>query len=139
MPAIEGRKKGFWLMQLFWAVVIAAIAYAYLSDEGFVYTLIAAFTIGIFQLCGAFVYLGYVGMLAGYNTMSPEEQSKYDMVKMSSFLGIFWVMTAFISFSASFIAMITVGETAAFAVLMILLLAPLFISVFCVNTKKFKK
>ncbi|MCL2890263.1 MAG: DUF3784 domain-containing protein [Methanomassiliicoccaceae archaeon] len=139
MPVIEGREKGFRLMQLFWVVVIAAAVYAYLSDHGLVDVLGFAFMAGVLQLCGSFVYRGHVGMLAGYNTMSPEEQDKYDMVKMSSFLGICWVTASFVSYTASVIALYTIGWGAAFALLMILFLAPVFFSVFYVNTKKFKK
>ena len=139
MPVIEGREKGFRLMQLFWMVVAAAAVHAYLSDHGLIEVLSYALTAGILLLCGSFVYRGHVGMLAGYNTMSPEEQNKYDMVKMSSFLGICWVTASFISFTGAVIALYTIGGGAAFAVLMILFLAPVFFSVFYVNTKKFKK
>jgi len=138
MPVIEGRRKGFRLMQLFWVFVAAVAAYAYLTDLGLIYVSIAAFTAGIIQLCGSFVYRGHVGMLAGYNTMSPAEQNKYDMEKMSSFLGICWVTAAFVSFTASVIALYTIGEVG-FAVLLFLLLTPVFFSVFYINAKKFKK
>jgi len=128
-------------MQSFWILVIATIAYTYFSGESIIEIIfLSAFLIcaGMLQLAGSFVYLGHTEMLAGWNTMTFEKRSKYDYEKMTSFLGISWVVTAFVSFSASFVLLVTMDYMDAFVVFFVLYLALLLLSVICVNTKRFK-
>ena len=135
---IEERKKGFIIMQSFWAMAVA-ITCAYIFEEEGTFLLVFMLIIGVQQLIGSFVYLGYTGLLAGFNTMAPDEIGKYNMKKISSFIGISFVLMAFITFLISFLILITVSDKEAFAVLFILFFSSTLFCAFYSSTKRFKK
>ena len=135
---IEGRKKGFIIMQSFWAVAVA-VTYIYIFEEAGTFLLIFMLMTGVQQLIGSFVYLGYTGLLAGFNTMTPDEIGKYNMKKVSSFIGISVVSMAFITFLISFLVLITIGDKEAFSVLFILFFSSTLFCAFYSSAKRFKK
>jgi hypothetical protein len=135
---IEGRKKGFAVMQSFWIMAIAAV-YAYATEEIGTFLLVLMFMTGILQLIGSFVYLGYTGILAGFNTMTQSEMKKYDMEKVSSFLGISSVSIAFVLFLISFFILTTVGGEEAFAVLFVLFISFVLLLAVYPSAKRFRR
>jgi|GEM_PF-1222279 len=136
--SIQERKKGFLLMQSFWILAIIASCVSFLA-VGDTMPFIALFTAGIIHLIGSFVYLGYTDILAGFNTMSPDEIEKYDMERISAFFGISFVLTSFISFFGSFIVLILAGDREAVGFLITILLVSIFFCSIYVSTDKFKK
>ena len=138
IPYIEGRKNGALLMMLIWLTVPAVCVVYFGMYEFDAFILITVLMSAMYILIGAFVYLGYTGMLAGINTMSPEELKKYDLNKISSYTGKVFAVMAYAAFFATLAALMLFGSTAAFAALFIVGLGMPIYLVIRLNGKEFK-
>ena len=140
---IESRRKGALTMGAMWsAVPVSFCAYILMANPsypGIVVLGMALFTSLIFLPIGVFVYLGRVGILAGFNTMSPSEIKEYNMEKISLFMGISFTLTAFISFFATLVALLLVADagTAAGVFLLVIMVMVFSISIYA-SGKRFK-
>ena len=135
---IENRKKGATVMCASW-VAIVIISTIYFILTGFDATLvIVLLTDTIMVVIGIPVYMGHIGILAGFNTMSEKELAEYNIPKITSFVGIFFVLTALVSFLATFIAFVISGPHDAFAVFFIVFLVMLLFTAIFPSSKRFK-
>lgn len=95
---IKGRGKNALIMSIVW-IIIPIITAAYIlsgrmGNEMIILMLISA----MFHFLGVIVYTGSYEAVAGFNTMSDEEIRGYDMKKLTSFLGISWVIGSYVYF-----------------------------------------
>jgi hypothetical protein len=135
---IQGREKGFRLIcSLALAIVILTLVYTVAVEfSGFLFILLFMSVLTI--LLGAVVYLGHVGILAGFNTMSEKELKEFDMDKVTFFVGWGFAMTGLIPFFAALFAMFLIDGGASFAVFFLLFIIMLFFVAFYPASKKFK-
>ncbi|MCL2146145.1 MAG: DUF3784 domain-containing protein [Methanomassiliicoccaceae archaeon] len=85
-------------MGLLWAAVIAAVMLCIPEDDwGMMVWLWPLFS-SIVMVCGIGVYLGGYMLLAGFNTMSKDERSAFDMEKVTSFTGASLVLLSYVFF-----------------------------------------
>jgi len=135
---IQGREKGSKIICLL-AVVIVITASAYMIAEGFdTFILIITLVCMLMIFVGAIVYLGHVGILAGFNTMSEKELKEFNMEKVTSFAGWGLVAAGFIPFFTAFFTMILVDEGTSFAVFFLLFVIMILFIAFYPASKKFK-
>jgi len=132
----ENRRKGFYLMHSFWLMAAAIVCIQFLTGGDIVFLLGAVFMTGIFQLIGAFIYLGHVGIFGNFSFMTSDELRGWDLKKFSSFLGMSFVLIAFVSLLASFLALITIGDKNAFAALVVLGIIPFLVCSFYASLAK---
>lgn len=95
---IKGRGKNALIMSIVW-IIVPIITAVYISsgrvgNEMIILMLMCA----MFHFLGVIVYTGSYEAMAGFNTMSKEEIKEYDMEKVTSFLGISWVLGSYIFF-----------------------------------------
>jgi len=126
------------LMLLIWLTVPAA-AVVYFEMHGSDMLLVTALLMSaMYILIGAVIYLGYTGILAGINTMSPKQLERYDLNKISSYTGKIFAVMAYSTFFATLAALILFGTAAAFAALFVIsLVMPIYL-VIRLNGKEFK-
>ena len=139
----ETRKKKIRMMCALWSIIpVAFCIYALVSDSpNGIVALIAVMCIcGLLMLMGVFVYLGYTGLLAGFNTMTPDELNRYDMEKVSEFMGLSIIVSTFIAFfSAVAVLMITDNAaTASITSILILTVVILFSAFYVGFGERFK-
>lgn len=140
---IEGRKKRASAMCIVWmSVPLVFCSYVVMAspsgDGGIVLAAIMCAS-ALLLAIGAAVYLGFTGLLAGFNTMSPDELEMYDMKKVSLFMGSSFVIMAFVLFFGAFLAYLLSGTGEAIAVFCVTIVAGvIFISVY-VSGKRFRK
>ena len=135
---IQGREEGFRVMCLLW-IVITIIAFFYSWTKGLqLYFILALSVSSLMILFGALVYLGHIGFLAGFNTMSEKELKEYDMNKVTSFVGISFAATGLVSFFTAFFTLYLFSEPLSFAIFAVVFMAMTFFSAFYPASKKFK-
>ena len=89
-------------MGLLWAVVMAAALFFFDLGADGTYLLICLFTSMFMLVLGLVVYMGGAMLLAGYNTMSKEQQAKYNIDEITSFMGMFMTIISIIAFFMMF-------------------------------------
>ena len=89
-------------MGLLWAVVMVAVLYFFDFDLDRSYYLICLFTSMFMLVLGLVVYMGGAMLLAGYNTMSKEQQARYNIDEITSFMGMFMTIISIIAFFMMF-------------------------------------
>lgn len=95
---IKGRGKNALIMSVVW-IIIPVITAVYISsgpmdNELMILMLMCA----MFHFLGVILYTGSYENFAGFNTMSKKEIEEYDIEKITSFLGISWVLGSYIFF-----------------------------------------
>ncbi len=95
---IKGRGKNALIMSIVW-IIVPIITAVYISsgrvgNEMIILMLMCA----MFHFLGVILYTGSYEGFAGFNTMSKEEIKEYDLEKVTSFLGISWVLGSYIFF-----------------------------------------
>lgn len=95
---IKGRGKNALIMSTVWIIVPAITAVYILSGRMDNELIILMLMCAIFHFLGVIVYTGSYEAMAGFNTMSDEEIKEYDIEKLTSFLGISWVLGSYIFF-----------------------------------------
>ena len=133
---IEGRRKGALIMGLMW-IAVAAVVMLYLPKEDvdammWIWLLSSL----IVMVCGIVVYLGFYMLIAGVNTMTANERSRYDMDKITSFMGISLVLTSLIFYLAWPLSVLY--GFLMFGVMIALFIAAVLFMVIYLNTKRFK-
>ncbi len=95
---IKGRGKNALIMSIVW-IIVPVITAVYISSgrigNGLIILMLMC---AMFHFLGIIVYTGSYEAMAGFNTMSDEEIKEYDMEKMTSFLGISWVLGSYTFF-----------------------------------------
>ena len=136
--AIEGRKKGAGMMFLIWCTApVSFLAYsaAHATD---VFLVAVLLTSALIMGAGIAVYIGHVDLLAGFNTMDPKERAKYNIEKLSSFMGIWLVLMSFVMFFTAFIASIFMSELAAVMIFTAVIIVMAFFAVIHANGNNFR-
>ncbi|MCL2712869.1 MAG: DUF3784 domain-containing protein [Methanomassiliicoccaceae archaeon] len=134
---IKGRKKGAGMMFLLWcAAPVTFLAYS-IEHETEMFFLITLLTSALIMAAGIAIYLGHVNLLAGFNTMDPKERAKYNVEKLSSFMGIWLVLMAFVMFFTTFAASVFMSEFAVVIVFTAVITVMTFFAVIYANGKKF--
>ena len=135
---IQGRKKGFRLICLLaLAVVIITLVYT-VAMEFSAFLFILLFISVLTILLGAFVYLGHVGILAGFNTMSEKELKEFNMQKVTSFVGIAFAATGLASFFTAFFTLYFFNGGLSFAMFIVVFMVMTLFTAFYPASKKFK-
>ena len=91
------RWIGALAMGLLWAVA-TGISYYILCDKLNTFGLwMMLFSSLLMVVFGLTVYLGGIMVLAGFNTMTEQERSQYNIEEVTSFVGILLVLLSYIS------------------------------------------
>ncbi|MCL1811037.1 MAG: DUF3784 domain-containing protein [Methanomassiliicoccaceae archaeon] len=95
---IKERWRDALVLSLLWAG-ITAILFCLLRDShsDSMLWMSLLFSLLLMSL-GLVVYLGGAVLLAGFNTMTEEERSRYNMKEVTSFMGIFLILLSFVTF-----------------------------------------
>ena len=119
---IKGRGKNALIISIVW-IIIPIITAAYIlsgriGNEMIILMLISA----MFHFLGVIVYTGSYEAVAGFNTMSDEEIRGYDMKKLTSFLGISWVIGSYVYFFTLMVCLevTNIGNSIVYSILIIL-------------------
>ncbi|MDR1404026.1 MAG: DUF3784 domain-containing protein [Candidatus Methanoplasma sp.] len=139
---IEERKRETLVMCIAWmSVPIVFAVYVVTADLSYNGTVILSLMVCsscLLMAIGVLVYLGFTGLLAGFNTMSPDELRRYNMKKVSSFMGLAFVILAFVLFFGALPVYSLSGGEGAIAVFFVTLLGGvMFISAY-MSGKRFK-
>lgn len=95
---IKGRGRNALIMSIVW-IIVPIITAVYISSGRMGNELIIIMLIGaMIHFLGVIVYTGSYGAMAGFNTMSNEEIKEYNMEKITSFLGILFVIGSYMYF-----------------------------------------
>ena len=94
---IEERWKGALALSLLWVALMAVTLFFFdlVPKVSWLLTLFIPLLIMVF---GLIIYLGGYVLITGVNTMTKEERSRYDMNKITSFMGIFLILLSYIGF-----------------------------------------
>ncbi|MDR1405447.1 MAG: DUF3784 domain-containing protein [Candidatus Methanoplasma sp.] len=93
---VEGRLRGALIMGVSWATASVA-SFCFLLDKQVTLVFCAFLTLSLIVVAiGISVYLGTTKLLAGFNTMSECEMSKYNVANITSFMGVFLVAVSYI-------------------------------------------
>lgn len=113
---IEGRGKKAAIISLVWMIVPLIVAIgineSLLDETWIILTIVCC----IPHFLGAIIYTGSYEAFAGFNTSNEEELKEYDLVKMTSFLGLSWIAASYL-----FFAILLVGSIASWPILYTLL------------------
>ena len=139
----ETKKKKIRMMCALWGVVpavfcIYVFAVGSPNDGAAALFIAVMFISGIFMAWGAFIYLGHIGLLAGFNTMAPEELEKYDTEKVSAFMGMSLMVAAFALLFSSAVILLTINDVATIAVSFLIIALMVLFSAFYVFGERFK-
>lgn len=118
---IKGRGRNALIMSIVW-VIVPVITAVYISLGYAGNDLIVLVLVGVlFHFFGVILYTGSYENFAGFNTMSKEEIEEYDIEKITSFLGISWVLGSYIYFFTLLIGLSMFSKLTAIMVSIILL------------------
>lgn len=121
---IRGRLKGAIALGLLWTAIASA---SYFFPESQLYApgvflllLLVSLLMAVF---GVVTYLGESLFIAGFNTMTERERSKYDMRRITLFMG---VLCALMSYSLFLIFLSWIVFTVAILVLCVMMIVPFY-------------
>ena len=89
-------------MGLLWTIAVCITYFFLLRDHTLDGIWIMLFVSLLLMVCGLAVYLGGAMLLAGFNTMTKQERSQYNVKALTSFMGVFIVL---LSYFALFMAL----------------------------------
>lgn len=121
---IKGRGKNALIMSIIW-IIVPIITAVYISsgrvgNEMIILMLMCA----MFHFLGVIVYTGSYEAMAGFNTMSKEEIKEYDLEKVTSFLGILFVIGSYVFFITLiiYLEITDIGSSIVYSILTILVI-----------------
>ncbi len=118
---IKGRGRNALIMSVVW-IIVPIITAVYISSGHVGNDLIVFMLIGaVFHFFGVILYTGSYENFAGFNTMSKEEIEEYNIERITSFLGISWVLGSYIYFFTLLIGLTMFSKLTAIMVSIILL------------------